>query len=203
MLRGIGGRLSGGRRPAVLVIDLIYGFTDPQFPAGANLDAVVVATRLVLDAARAVDVPIVFTTIVFPPELVERLVWLRKMPALRGLQPRSRWIEVDDRLGRRAHETLLVKQAASAFTGTILNAVLTSFQVDCVLVCGATTSGCVRATVVDACMSGWPVFVPRECVGDRASAPHEASLFDIDAKYGDLLSVEDAISLVLRQSVTP
>ncbi|MDX6732511.1 MAG: maleamate amidohydrolase, partial [Baekduia sp.] len=88
---------------------------------------------------------------------------------------------------------LIVKKGASAFFGTHLAATLTSLRVDTAIICGATTSGCVRASVVDAVQSGFPVLVPRECVGDRASGPHEASLFDIDAKYGDVVALEDVL----------
>jgi maleamate amidohydrolase len=197
--RGLGSRLSAGRNPAVVVVDLIYGFTDLGFPAGFDLDAVVNSTRRLVDVARQVGVPVIFTTIVFLPELVDHNIWLRKMPAMRGLQPNTRWVTVDDRLGRRANEPVIEKQAASAFSGTSLATTLTSLHVDSILVCGATTSGCVRATVVDACMAGWPTFVPRECVGDRARGPHDANLFDIDAKYGDVLPLLGAMELLHRR----
>ena len=194
--RVMGGRLTAGRRPAVVVVDLVYGFTDVQFPAGANLDSVVETTRQLLDIARAVGTPIVFTTIVFPDALPATPVWLQKMPALRGLRSNSRWIEVDRRLAPRANEMLIQKQSASAFTGTQLAAFLTVLRVDSLIVCGATTSGCVRATVVDACMAGWPTFVARPCVGDRCSKAHDASLMDIDAKYGDVLSLDEAVGVL-------
>jgi maleamate amidohydrolase len=199
--RGLGSRLSAGRNPAVVVVDLIYGFTDFGFPAGFDLDAVVDSTRRLVDVARQVRAPVIFTTIVFPPELVDRNIWLRKMPAIRGLQPNTRWVTVDERLGRQPNEPVIEKQAASAFSGTSLATVLTSFHVDSIVVCGATTSGCVRATVVDACMAGWPTFVPRECVGDRASGPHDANLFDIDAKYGDVLPLLNAVEILHRRQV--
>lgn len=196
--RGLGGRSVAGDRPAVVVVDLIDGFTDPLFPAGSNLDAVVGATRELLDAARAASAPVIFTSIAFTPDRLAHTPWLRMMPAMRGLLQGSRWVEVDARLGRRESEPLVIKRTASAFAGTDLASLLTSLGVDTVVVCGATTSGCVRATVVDACMSGWPAFVPRECAGDRAAEPHAASLFDIDAKYGDVVLLPDAIRLVSR-----
>lgn len=183
------------RRAAVLVVDLIRGFTDPAFPAGADLGEVVRHTRRVLDAARAAGNPVIHTSIVFTPLHLDHSVWLRKMPAMRGLVEGSPWTLPDERLAVRADEPLLYKQAASAFTGTGLAALLAGLGCDSLIVCGATTSGCVRATVVDACMAGWPTFVPRQCVGDRALAPHEASLFDIQAKYGELIDVEAACAL--------
>jgi nicotinamidase-related amidase len=146
--------------------------------------------------AREHGSPVIFTTIAFSPSRLDSTVWLRKMPAMRGLVEGSHWIEVDSRLAAAAHEPVIVKRSASAFTDTDLRTLLTSLGVDCLIVCGATTSGCVRATVVDGCMAGYPVFVPRECVGDRAPGPHEANLFDIDAKYGDVIDLQRASALV-------
>jgi nicotinamidase-related amidase len=195
----MGGRLTAGTQFALIVVDLVYGFTDPEFPAGSRLDAVVESTRRLLDVARAAGFPVIFTTIVFPEGLPGNPVWVQKMPALHGLRPNSRWIEVDRRLEPRADELCLQKQAASAFTGTLLAATLTTLRVDSLIVCGATTSGCVRSTVVDACMAGWPTFLPRECVGDRSAAAHDASLIDIDAKYGDVVTSEAASALLINR----
>ncbi len=197
--RGLGGRLQFGARPAVVVVDLINGFTDEAFPAGSNLDDVVLATSRLLAAARDARCPVVFTTIAFSKAMLADNVWLKKMPAMKGLLEGSNWVEVDPRLGRRDDEALVVKRAASSFTGTDLNSFLTAKGVDSVMICGATTSGCVRATAVDACMLGWPAFVVRECVGDRAVEPHEASLFDIEAKYGDVLSLEEALQAIVSR----
>lgn len=196
--RGLGGRSARGGRPVVVVVDLIYGFTDPEFPAGSNLDSVVEATRQLLDVARAEAVPVVHTTIAFSEMHLRHSPWLRKMPAMRGLLEGSHWVEVDQRLAARSDEPVIVKRSASAFSGTDLGSLLTSLTVDSVIVCGATTSGCVRATAVDACMLGWSVFVPKACVGDRAQEPHEANLFDIDAKYGDVIALSEAIALLTK-----
>ncbi|MDO8278153.1 MAG: isochorismatase family protein [Burkholderiaceae bacterium] len=193
---GLGNALTPGRRPAVLVVDLIHGFTDPSFPAGSNQDEVIHSTRELLDLARAAAVPVIFTTIAFPASRLNSTVWLQKMPAMRGLVEGSRWTEVDDRLGPTPQEPVVTKRSASAFTNTDLGTLLVSLDVDSLIVCGATTSGCVRATVVDGCMAGYRVFVPRECVGDRAQGPHEANLFDIDAKYGDVIDLRRACELV-------
>lgn len=194
--RGIGGALEPVKKPAIVVVDLIKGFTDPSFPAGSDLVEVLSATRQLLDVAREHGVPIIYTTIAFNEMQVKSLVWLRKMKAMAGLLEGSPWIEVDERLARKSAEPVIVKQAASSFTGTPLASMLIALGVDGVIVTGAVTSGCVRATAVDACMLGWPVFVPRECVGDRATGPHDANLFDIQAKYGDVCSLEQAIAMV-------
>jgi maleamate amidohydrolase len=182
-----------GERPAVVVVDLLRGFTDPACPLGAEMDDVVAATRTLLDAARAAGVPVIFTTVVYD-EANERAaaVFLRKVPALRVLRPGSEWIEVDPRLGRGAGEPVLAKAFASAFSGTPLAAMLAGH--DSLVVCGASTSGCVRATVVDALQHNLAPVVPRECVGDRWQSAHEASLFDIEAKYGDVVTLADAVA---------
>ena len=195
MTAGFGEAGGFGRRPALIVVDLSRGFTDPASPLGAEMDDVVAATRTMLDAAREAGLPVVFTTVVYD-DANERAaaVFLRKVPALRVLQPGSEWIEVDPRLGRRADEPVLSKAFASAFFGTPLAAILAGH--DCLLVCGATTSGCVRATVVDALQHGLMPVVPRECVGDRWPAAHDASLFDIEHKHGDVVALADAVAQV-------
>ncbi|CAM5318058.1 Nicotinamidase-related amidase OS=Eoetvoesiella caeni OX=645616 GN=DFR37_11751 PE=4 SV=1 [Eoetvoesiella caeni] len=199
--RGLGGKLKHGIRPAVVVVDLINGFTDKAFPAGSNLDDVVKATTALLAAARDAHAPVVFTTIAFSNAMVADNIWLKKMPAMSGLIEGTRWVAVDERLDRRDDEAVIVKRAASSFTGTDLNSFLTAKGIDSVIICGATTSGCVRATAVDACMLGWPAFVVRDCVGDRAVEPHEASLFDIDAKYGDVLSLSQALEMLAGAAI--
>ena len=184
-----------GERPAVIVVDLVRGFTDPACPLGAEMDDVVAATRTLLDAARAGGVPVIFTTVVYD-DANERAaaVFLRKVPALRVLRPGSEWIEVDPRLGRREGEPVLVKAFASAFFATPLAAMLAGH--DSLVVCGASTSGCVRATVVDALQHNLAPIVPRECVGDRWAHAHEATLFDIEAKYGDVMAVDDVVAIL-------
>jgi nicotinamidase-related amidase len=147
----------------------------------------------VLDAARSKGLPAVFTTIGFEPNGKDGALWLQKVPSLGDLELGGRWVEIDPRLGRRDDETVIVKKGASAFFGTNLVAVLVSQGVDTVVLCGATTSGCIRATAIDLLQNGFPTLVPRECVGDRAEAPHEANLFDIQAKYADVVSVEETL----------
>jgi len=189
---GFGGDLGFGASPAVVVVDLVNGFTDPESPLGADLDAVVESTRTLLDAAREAAVPVLFTTVVYD-DANERAaeVFLRKVPALAVLRPGTAWIEVDARLGRRDGEPVLPKAFASAFFGTPLASMLAGR--DTLVVCGASTSGCVRATVVDALQHGLAPVVPRECVGDRWDAAHEANLFDVQAKYGDVVPLSEAV----------
>jgi nicotinamidase-related amidase len=193
---GLGGTVGLGARPAVIVVDLITGFTDPGYPTGTGLDAVVANTRTLLDQARGLGLPVLFTTIAFAPDGVEGRVWRQKMPALECLAEGSDAVRVDQRLGRLPAEPVVVKRAASAFGGTGLSATLVGLGADSLVVAGASTSGCVRATVVDACMAGYPTVVPVECVGDRHPGAHEANLFDLQAKYADVRTLAEASRLL-------
>jgi nicotinamidase-related amidase len=192
----LGQAVTMGESPCVLVVDFSCGFTDPECALGSDLSAEVEATRQLLDAARAKGLPVIFTTIGFESSLKDGGLWLEKAPALGDLQLGGRWVEIDPRLERREDETVVLKKGASAFFGTNLAAILVSQGIDSVVLCGATTSGCVRATAVDLLQYGFPTLVPRECVGDRAQAPHEANLFDIQAKYADVVSLESALGYV-------
>ena len=189
-----------GEHPVVLVVDFNCGFTDPACSIGADMTAEVEATRRILDAARADGHPVVFTTIGYEPNLKDAGIWLQKIPGLGQLKIGERWVELDPRLGRREEETVVLKKGPSAFFGTNLVSILVSLGVDTVILCGATTSGCIRATAVDLLQYGFPTIVPRECVADRARAPHEANLFDIQAKYADVVPVEAAFSYIERVS---
>ena len=190
----LGQAVTMGERPAVLVVDFSCGFTDPECALGSELSSEVEATRRLLDAARAGGVPVIFTTIGFEPSLRDGGLWLQKVPTLGDLQVGGRWVEIDPRLDPRDDETIVLKKGASAFFGTNLAAILVSQRIDSVVLCGATTSGCIRATAIDLLQHGFPTLVPRECVGDRAQAPHEANLFDIQAKYADVVSLDDALA---------
>ncbi len=190
---GIGRSVTPGDRPAVLVVDLSHGFTDPESRLGANLDREVQATRELLDVARERGVPAVFTTVAFDGSGRDAGLWPQKIPSLEDLRIGTRLVEIDDRLGRREDEPVIVKKAASAFFGTNLSSVLSVLSVNGVVLCGATTSGCIRATAIDLLQHGFPAIVPRECVGDRARGPHEANLIDIQAKYADVVSLETAL----------
>ena len=193
---GLGQAVTLGSRPAVLVVDFSCGFTDPECTLGADMSAEVEATRRLLDAGRAKGLPVIFTTIGYEPSLKDGGLWLQKVPTLGDLQIGGHWVEIDPRLEPREDETIVLKKGASAFFGTNLPAILVSQGVDSVILCGATTSGCIRATAIDLLQYGYPTLVPRECVGDRAQAPHEANLFDINAKYADVVPLDDVLEYV-------
>ena len=189
----LGGRVGFGERPAILVVDFQRSFTDPTIVGGGDFTDAIDATGTLLGCARDQRLPIVFTTVAYSHTLADAGRFLDKCPALRFSIEGTPMVEVDGRLERRSGELVVVKKYASAFFGTALHSFLTTTHSDTVVVCGCTTSGCVRATVVDAMQYGYRAIVPRECVADIAPEPHEANLFDIDAKYGDVVSLNDVL----------
>ncbi len=185
-----GGAAGFGERPAVVVVDLNYGFTDPSSPLACDLDEVLGSCRELLDTARDARVPIFFTTIEYDDVWeAAAAVFLRKVPALKVLRPGTRWVEIDERLGRREGEPIIVKAHASAFFGVPFASMLAGR--DTLVICGASTSGCVRATVVDAMQHGLSPIVPAECVGDRNPRAHEQTLEDVGGRYGDVLPLRE------------
>jgi maleamate amidohydrolase len=193
---GFGNTVRRGVHPAILVVDFSYGFTDAAYPTAADMSEPIAATMRLLEAARTRSVPIAFTTISFDEAHIRTLPWLRKASGMAALRTGTRLVEIDARLARRAEEPLVSKLGASAFFGTPLAAILAAWRADTLIVAGATTSGCVRASVVDAVQSGYDVLIPEDCVADRARGPHEANLFDMQQKYADVISVADAIRYV-------
>jgi nicotinamidase-related amidase len=184
---GFGGALNFGRRPALVVVDLTRGFTEAAFPTGADMSDVVLQTAQLVELAHAHALPVVYTVLEFSDADVETLVWLRKAPGLSILRKGSDAVLLDPRLPRASGDLVISKVGASGFSGTHLAALLSSRGVDTVVACGVTTSGCLRATVVDAIQAGFIPVVPRQCVGDRAASPHEAALFDLQEKYADVV----------------
>jgi maleamate amidohydrolase len=194
MHAGFGGRAGVGTRPALLIVDVNVGFTDPASPLVCDLDDVLAAIGQLLDAARRREIPVVYTTVSYSAgDRVAAAAFIAKVPVLLTLEAGSRWVEIDPRIAPRPNEPVLNKLFASAFFGTPLASLLTAAGIDTLIVTGASTSGCVRATVVDALQHGFRPLIPREAVGDRNPAAHEANLFDMDAKYGDVLSLEETL----------
>src|ERR671932_1547494 len=195
MHTGFGGRAGVGTRPALLIVDVNVGFTDPASPLVCDLDDVVAAIGQLLDAARRREIPVVYTTVSYDAgDRVAAAAFIAKVPALLTLEAGSRWVEIDPRIAPRPNEPVLNKLFASAFFGTPLASLLASHGCDSLIVTGASTSGCVRATVVDAIQHGYRPIVPREAVGDRNPQAHEANLYDIDAKYGDVVPLDDVLA---------
>jgi nicotinamidase-related amidase len=192
---GFGQRAGGvGRRPALVIIDMNNGFTDPASPLVCELDDTVEAIGKLLEAARRAELPVVFTTVSYGEgDKVTAKAFIDKVPVLLTLEAGTRWVEIDERIAPRPAEPVLNKLFASAFFGTPLASLLASHGCDSVIVTGASTSGCVRATVVDVLQHGYRPVVPREAVGDRNAAAEEAALYDIDLKYGDVVSLDECL----------
>ncbi len=192
-----GNRLEWGSRPAVLVIDFSLGFTDPASPLGADMTAAVECCRRVLDAARAKGAPIIHTTTGYEPGGADAGLFVQKAPVVpEVLQIGSRWVQLDERLGVRNDEPVVLKKFPSGLFGTPVCSMLVSHRTDTVIVCGAVTSGCVRATAVDLFSHGYPTLIPREAVADRAPGPHDANLFDMHAKCADVVSSAEVIDYI-------
>jgi len=196
--KGLAGRVGFGRRPAVVVIDFIVGFTDLESPLASDLDPQIEATGRLLEIARSRSVPVYFTTVVYEPDLKDAGLFIAKVPSLKTLVRGSRWVELDPRLHRRESEPIIEKRYASAFFGTPLASTLTVNGIDTLIVAGCTTSGCVRATVVDALQHGFRAIIPPECVGDRSAEQHAANLVDMDGKYGDVVDLAEVIATLDR-----
>ena len=150
-------------------------------------------TAKLLAEFRARALPVFFTTVAYEPHLRDGGQFVAKVPALSILVKGSDWVKVDDRIRPRPSEQVVLKKYASAFFDTRLDMELRGLGVDTVVIVGCTTSGCVRASAIDSMQNGFHTVVVRDAVGDRAETPHEVNLFDIDAKYGDVVSSRDVL----------
>lgn len=186
----LGQTIARGRRPALLIVDFVEGFLDPAIFGGGNTGAAAEATVPVLAAFRAAGLPVVFTRIVYAEDGSDTGVWCEKAPRLAELTERNPASQVTGLLAPRPGEVVIRKTQPSAFFDTQLAAILRHRGVDALAVAGATTSGCVRASVVDAVSANFRPTVICDCVGDRALGPHEANLFDMEQKYANLITAE-------------
>ncbi len=199
--RGFGLSSGFGRRPAVLVIDMIQAFTDPKAMLGAELSPQIVATQALLTSARARGLPIFFSTVSYDDvDFRDAGIWALKQKGVMTLRAGTPAVELDPRLQRLPGEGWLVKKYASCFFGTDLTSRLLSRGVDTLVLAGCTTSGCVRASAVDALQSGLRPMVVRECVGDRSRSAHEQSLFDLQAKYADVVGLDETCRYIEQLS---
>jgi maleamate amidohydrolase len=192
----LGGVVAKGLHPALIVVDFVNGFIDPEIFGGGNaLDAARAAVPVV-SAFRSRGLPIVYTRIVYADDGSNTGVWCEKAPRLRELTESNPASHVVDFLAPQEGDVMINKTQPSAFFDTGLGSILRHRGVDAVIVVGATTSGCVRATVVDSISSNFRPTVLSDCVGDRALGPHEANLFDIQQKYANLATAADIQSLL-------
>jgi len=192
--------LGPGERPAVLVVDFIEGFTSIQSPFSGPWDEAVAVTADLLRDAHRSDVPAIFTTVEFDPQDAETNLLIRKAPAVVALARGSHWAQIDHRLPRHQTDVVISKKHGSAFFGTDLATRLQAMQIDTLLIAGCVTSGCVRASAVDAAQYGFRPLVVREAVGDRSPLANEANLMDIAARYGDVVSLQEAKRILSPRS---
>ena len=188
-------RLGFGKKSAIIVIDLLQGYTTESsalFAPGV-VECVKEMPEL-LEVGRGKNVPIIHTRVLYtPPDYADGGVWIKKAPVLKDLVAGNPLAEFCEGCEPRPGEVVIVKQYASAFFGTSLIATLNGLGVDTLIITGCTTSGCIRATAVDAVQHGLRPICVRECIGDRHDGPHEANLFDINAKYGDVISKAETL----------
>jgi len=186
-----------GATPALVVVDVVKGFTDPACPLGSEAEEVVAANVALMDAFHEARFPVVLTTVIYHSD-DQASVFRARVPALNLLTPDSKWVQFDPRLPIQVTDLQLEKRHASSFHGTDLDDWLKSRNVDSLVVTGLTTSGCVRATAVDGLQNNYKVLVPREACGDRDPEAHEANLYDMNAKYADVVSLETVMNLLSR-----
>jgi maleamate amidohydrolase len=187
-------RIGAGTSPAVLVVDFARGWTDPTSPLSIRLDRELETTAELLAVAREREAPIVYTTVAYDEADLDTVPMLRKTPRVKAMVRGSWLTEIDARIAPADGEPVLVKKHASAFFGTPLASYLTARAVDTLLIAGCITSGCVRASAVDAAQHGLHALVVEKAVGDRSAEAHEASLRSIDALYGDVVSLAEALA---------
>jgi maleamate amidohydrolase len=189
------GKVGFGARPAVVVIDFTRAYTTPGSPFFAEgVVRAVAATVPLLDAARAARVPVIHTKVIYHPSGADGGWFVRKVPALRRMVAGEPLAEIDPLVAPLPEEVVITKQYPSPFFGTPLAPMLAALGIDTLILAGCSTSGCVRAGALDGLQHGYRVIVPRDCVGDRHDGPHEANLFDINAKYGDVVGRAEAIA---------
>ena len=194
--KGFMNRSGYGTKPALLVVDFIYGFTDPTTSLGGDFSKELAVTADLLETFRAAQLPIGYTTIAYEPGFEDGGVFVKKVPSLKILEVGSKMVDVDNRIRPRPDEYVALKKYASAFFNTDIDAYLKARSVDTIIMTGCTTSGCIRASAIDSMQYGYLTVVVEDGVGDRAQGPHDANLFDIDAKYADVVSVDEVNSYI-------
>ena len=190
------GHLPFGKRPALLIVDFVVAYLIKDSPLYAGVEDALASNERLLAAARETKIPVIFTNVSFQAGGKDGGMFYRKVPALKCFDAGSPLGAFPDSLQPLAGEIIITKQYASAFFGTTLASTLTAMGVDCLLITGLSTSGCVRASALDALQHGFAPFVVRDACGDRHPAPHEANLFDLQAKYAEVIGEDEALRLI-------
>jgi maleamate amidohydrolase len=195
------GRIGFGKKPALLVVDFMQGYTTPGSPLFAQgvVDAVANMPPL-LNTARRTGTPVIHTNILYhAPDQIDGGIWVKKAPVMRAMVAGNPYADFCPEVTPNDDELVMTKQYASAFFGTSLASTLVAMGIDTLIITGCSTSGCIRATAVDGLQHGFRVMVVRDCVGDRHPAPHEANLFDINSKYGDVIGLDEALGYLMKR----
>ncbi|MBM3607844.1 MAG: isochorismatase family protein [Alphaproteobacteria bacterium] len=192
--QGFGNRAGFGKRPALLIVDFVNGFVDPRQFGGGNIAAAIEHTKILLGECRRLGVPVAHSRVVYADDGSDAGVFALKAPGLLKLTEHAHASQIVDELAPVPGEYIVRKTQPSPFFGTSLDSWLQMKGVDTLLVTGCTTSGCVRAAVIDALSRNFRTIVVKDCVGDRAIGPHEANLFDMEQKYADLHTANEVIA---------
>ena len=193
---GFNRRLGIGERPALIVVDFVQAYLDPDSPLYAGVEDVREIAARLLGIARRSSIPVFHSRVEYEPGGADGGVFYRKIAALKCFDKGSPLGKFADGLEPVARETVITKQFASAFFNTPLADALEVAGIDTLIICGLTTSGCVRATAVDAIQHGFVPVVVRDAVGDRGPAPHEANLFDLENKYADVMTSSEVAAVI-------
>ncbi len=196
------GHLPFGKRPALIIVDVVMAYFDKGSPLYAGVEEALASNERVLAAARGASIPVIFTNVVYQAGGLDGGLFYRKVPALKCFDAGSPLGAFPPTLQPRSGELVISKHYASAFFGTSLASSLTAQGIDTLLITGLSTSGCVRATALDALQHGFAPFVVRDACGDRHAAPHEANLFDLEAKYAEVVNEAVALELMGNWSKT-
>lgn len=193
---GFGGRLTFGQKPVLLIVDVVQAYLEPNSPLyGEGFVSALHSNIRLVEAARSWGIPVIFTNVLYGAGGLDGGVFFRKVPALRCYLPGSPLAEFSPKLQPGAGDLVVTKQYPSAFFGTSLASTLRAMGADTVVLTGFSTSGCVRASTLDAMQHGFIPFVVREACGDRDARPHEANLFDLQSKYAEVVGEAEALDL--------
>lgn len=192
------GEIAFGQKPALVIVDVVMAYLDPDSPLYAGVEDALASVERLVKAARQAGILVVFTNVIYAKGGADGGLFFRKVPALKAFEAGSPLGAFPPSLQPQDGDLVVTKRYASAFFATHLASSLVAMGIDTVLVTGFSTSGCVRATALDALQHGFAPFVVRDACGDRHPAPHEANLFDLHAKYAQVISEADAIGYLQR-----
>jgi len=192
------GSLGFGNKPALILVDLVQAYFQENSPLYAGCEDALASAICIRDEARIAGIPVIYTNVVYKPDGSDGGMFYRKVPALCAFVKGNPLGDWPDGLDPIDDELIISKQFASAFFGTSLAQTLNELGIDTLIITGVSTSGCIRATCIDAISSGFIPIVVSDACGDRHQGPHDANLFDMNAKYGDVVD-EAAVLNYLKQ----